>query len=328
MSKGKLFLGTRGCGSLGPGSLTAKGFGLGSHGISSIGSCGGGAGEVHKYWRIFVHTSVDGLNIEVAELEFRTYINGIDTTSPGGIITASAQALEAAVNAFDGNPASGWRTTGQEQWIKYEYSEPTAVHEISMKAGVVSGTRGPKDFDLQYSDDDVEWVTYLEVLGASGWASQGSVEKIYQIGTQPDYPANSYLYWRLDIATNNGNTSWTKIADMEFRPNAGGNDQTERGVATAKTFEGATYAPWKAFDNTTANSWLTATGEVAPTWIAYQHPVPVVVEEIQISGDSDPTKQVRDFTLQYSSDGIVWFTKASYTGITWIGYEIKTFSAP
>lgn len=148
---------------------------------------GGSVGPVpHRYWRVYI-TATDGSasNFGFTEIEIRGSIGGPDLTVPqtaGGAATASSEAnmSNAAWRAVDESLTSGWLGNvpggGLPGWWRYDFGHAghtgpsTAdVRQILIRGSWNAPTASPRDFELQWSDDNSSWTTVLTVTGQTGW---------------------------------------------------------------------------------------------------------------------------------------------------------------
>src|SRR5690606_32995667 len=53
---------------------------------------------------------------------------------------------------------------------------------------------------------------------------------------------------------------------------------------------------------------------------------PLDIERLRLLGSGTANQSPRDFTLQWSDDGITWFDRKAFTGITWANNETKEFA--
>lgn len=90
----------------------------------------------------------------------------------GGFVSASGEysAGEAAWHAFDGTPNNVWGVThGSElDWLKITFDNPTRL----LKAVITNRTTYyAPSYDIQYSDNDVDWITTVAVTGTESGAT-------------------------------------------------------------------------------------------------------------------------------------------------------------
>lgn len=158
-----------------------------TQGLMSLGAGGGGGPGAHRYWRLFV-TQNDGSTIYtgLTELEFFDAL-GVNRSAVSGRSAVSASSELNSGNerqfAFDGNLVnSGWLSDASgtlPQWIRLDVQNaaapsPRTAYEV--KTLRIYGSwnvpdASPRDFQLQWSDDDIAWTTALSVTGQTGWTA-------------------------------------------------------------------------------------------------------------------------------------------------------------
>lgn len=141
----------------------------------------------HRYWRINI-TSNNGstLYYGFSEIILRDP-SGVDRTSGASgsgatWVTATSQinVSNQPRNTVDGDPTgSGWLTANISlpAWIRYDMQDSTApsprtaieVKSFDMWPSHNALTATPKDFSLQWSDDNTNWTTALSVTNQTGW---------------------------------------------------------------------------------------------------------------------------------------------------------------
>lgn len=138
-------------------------------------------------------------------------------------------------------------------------------------------------------------------------------------------------HWRILCAAAQSGTN-IAMAEVEWRATAGGADLTApAGAATASSrwINSATYDAIQAFDNDAATWWETAAGFAVGSWIAYDFGSDVEPVELSIQAQAtNPSKGVKDGTVQYSADGVTWVDLMYFAGLTWTNGSINLLSLP
>lgn len=130
---------------------------------------------MHRYWRINVTLTDGETGMDWSEAEF--LLSGVDQTGSGTASASSYYAPESLVpaNAFDNNGSTRWASDFSgtwPQWLAYDFGTPVEIDEVSITRSVIAGTsRGPRNFTVDWSDDNASWTTILTVTGSSGWGS-------------------------------------------------------------------------------------------------------------------------------------------------------------
>lgn len=150
---------------------------------------GGGGGSTHRYWRIRI-TANDGSPVYngFTEIELRGTPGGPDLTVPQANAQAATAISEinganAAELAVDNNATTGWLSNGAGvgDWWRYDFGHPSAgsttadIQQISIAGSWNVPSASPKDFTLQWSDDNSAWTTVMTVTGQTGWTGASDV---------------------------------------------------------------------------------------------------------------------------------------------------------
>lgn len=117
-----------------------------------------------RHWRIYNEAAQSGLNIALAEIQWRSVAGGADLTAPGGAATASSvyqnSATYDAAKAFDDVATTFWHT-GQDlavgSWIAYDFGADVEPVEVSIQVRHDIANQGVKDGQIQYSADGITW---------------------------------------------------------------------------------------------------------------------------------------------------------------------------
>lgn len=142
-----------------------------------LGTTGGnGGGEPPPIsagrWRIRRLTSTSSFTVGFAEVYF-------GTAATGGTVLKSSEentGTSAAANAFDGNPATHWKTTaGQiaDAYIGYAWTTAVTVTQVTLTAINDSAASGwtPTGFAVERSDDGVTWVEEWREEALPSWTA-------------------------------------------------------------------------------------------------------------------------------------------------------------
>jgi hypothetical protein len=137
-----------------------------------------------------------------------------------------------------------------------------------------------------------------------------------------------HVYWRINIAANNGRVN-TQISEVQMFAAIGGANLLSGGTASASSQNSATYSAAKACDGDTATAWVTSNGAAAPSWWRYAFASPVDVAAFSLRLDSGGNDAFpKDFSLQYSDDGTNWITVHSWAGQSTAGGVVQTYAVP
>lgn len=157
----------------------------GHFGLMMAGSGGGSGPGAHRYWRLYI-TANDGsgLYMGCTELRLKNAAGTVVSQIVGGTpapFTASSyiNGSNAPYMAFDGNLVStGWLSgnASPPQWLKVDLGTGGLPGATEIKDFDIYGSHNvpnasPKDFQLQWSDDNSTWTTAATVTGQTGWTA-------------------------------------------------------------------------------------------------------------------------------------------------------------
>lgn len=129
-----------------------------------------------RYWRLYVTADNGGGGQDISDITMD--IATVDQTDPTVAITAataesSFDATTLPQYAFDASLTTRWASdfTGYPTWISYDFGAGTPVALDQMTVRIFSAAnRGPRDFLIQCSHDNVNWVTAYTGTGVT-WSS-------------------------------------------------------------------------------------------------------------------------------------------------------------
>lgn len=143
------------------------------------------------------------------------------------------------------------------------------------------------------------------------------------------FAADAHLFWRINITAAN---SFCAVGEIEMAAVSGGVDQCVGGTPIASgqytNGSGYTYDPANAFDGAltgATSAWASASSTSG--WIGYQFPNPVEVKSVRIAPRASAAQSPRDFTIEWSDDGVSWNVAATYSGRTsWTAGVLTPFT--
>ncbi len=153
--------------------------------------------DINEAPTAIVETSADNPNIP----------NLTSNNDQGFIVSASGEhsASYAAFRAFDGVDASSadntgsWAVSGSTGWLQVDTGSPTAIWKYDLKAIGRSQGCEPEDWQLQGSNDGINFDVIDTQSGINNWTVREVKE--FELTT----PA-IYRYYRLNITDNNGDS--------------------------------------------------------------------------------------------------------------------------
>lgn len=280
----------------------------------------------HRYWRINITANAgDASFLAIAEIEMRATVGGADQCSGG---TASASASDGASppgNAVDNNNTTRWSTPSGTTtgWWKYDFGSAVEVVEYVIRAHPSTGGRSPKNWTLEYSDDDSTW-TVADTRAALAYWGNGQARG-FRCGQE--FVGDAFAAWMVSVSSNDGDTNYLQIAEIELRTTAGGTDITGSGTASAAS-EVAGFEAGKAIDNNADTRWSTQSGTKS-AWLRYQHPSDVSIAQYTIQAGTTGGRAPREWVLEGAAGDGIFFVRDARSGVTgWTAGETRTFDAP
>ncbi len=261
-----------------------------------------------RYWRMVFTSGGTETSFGASTLEFRDSAAGSNTATPENVIS-SGEAGGAAVNAFNGSGIYVFWSDEKDEsglaWIGQDYGEgvEVPVGEVLIQApGGADNVLGPLSFDMQSSNDGVEWTTRWSGV-CDPWTQDAQV--ITKDGIEPETPvANG---WRI-LVTETGAMDAVGIKNVEFRSTPGGADATDNnnvepnGDSDAKGIASGEYPATAAFDGQfSENGWRSPVlNPGANTWLAWVFYRPRSIREVLLEG-SEPLSDYGpvEFRVQY-----------------------------
>lgn len=127
-------------------------------------------------------------------------------TVNGILVTASKDDGNRPGNVLDGNPATRWSASGENEWLAFDFGQPRRVEAV--RIAWHSGNRRQSRFAVETSADGDTWQPAFQGL------SSGKTDDFEAYPLDPPRPAR-----HLRIL-GNGNTSnlWNSISQVEFLP--------------------------------------------------------------------------------------------------------------
>jgi hypothetical protein len=292
-------------------------------------------GAAHRYWRTAITAVNGGSVMQISDLEYRTTAGGSDVTGSGTASATSTNIGHNASDAFDGDPATSWEANSGSVSLKYDFGsgQDKNVAEVAIVGGQASATVSPKDFTIEYSDDNSTWVAWLSVIGFTSWyEGQRNVFQITGVVSDSSI-ASACRYWRLLVKTIGNSGSTAALTEMEMRASSGGSDETGSGTGINGTAVNTTNNFSNAFDNNTGTQWQHASSGLSPdAWGQYDFGsgVTKTITEIALRASaSDANSAPVAFKLQRSDDDLRWASPdINLSGITgWSTSQTRYFDS-
>lgn len=272
-------------------------------------------GEGHLHWRLYWPNDALQYN-EVGGLEMYDELGGANVCTGGTPYASSSFSGYPVTNAFDGSATTAWAPGDNNVpcWLAYEFASPKAI--VQAKVIKSSGGNTPGPFKIQWSDDGENWTDASPLLAVRRWLSTGVAQK-FAVG----FDLKSY--WRIYVTANNG-SGYTTISEVELRGSVGGADLTEPSGASRDDSNFGGFDSTYAFNNSTADYWVSSGG--LPHWIWYAFGEHVDVAEVSMRNWSNTSESPGNFKIQSSPDGFTWTDELTVTGETWSSNQTKTYT--
>jgi len=321
--------------------------GMSGRGVAEgIGTAVGVAGTGHRYWRINM-TDNNSAAHDVAsmlEVQFHTGANGYGLDAiVGGSASADTNTSTAAGLADDVlTDPSGWASTNTAfpHWWKYDFGSGNAVNVVGVSiiargpaADGVGGTvnmMAPKDFAIQWSDDNSSWTTKWSETGKTFTAFQVRFFRESGATSYTGSPHGAHAHWRIRPTEDDGG-GISSATEIEMRATPGGSDQCSGGTPISNGDIGSGLVDDNAFDNNNA-TFFASTVTSDATYVGYSFASPVSVAEITWRGrqDSNANQAPKTLFIQFADSGSgPWTTAWGATGQTgWSLSQTRTFTDP
>ena len=171
---------------------------------------------------------------------------------------------------------------------------------------VKSSTAGLMDI---YVTDNTGTQIRSLAAGTGGPASGDRVSVVY----------GPYPYWR--VAAASVGDRYLVCTGLEFTNITDGANVAVGGTPMSSGVFGSNVAA-NAFDGDDGTFWEGSASEIngaANKWIGYHFPAPVEITEVRWTNDADvePAESLRYGLVQFSNDGVRWFTAWDFTVDTW-----------
>lgn len=294
--------------------------------------------SIRKYWRVYISSTHNGGAPALSTVQFKD-TNG-NILSTGGTAFASSVYTPgsfAAENAFDGNAATIWgAAAAPPQWIAYNFPEEVSINSVVIqhRDDKYWASGQPKNISIQSSDDAVEW---FEEWSVSDIIPMERAQVL--TFDRPQMGEGSHRYWRI-LTTSNPSSFYDlylfQLGELSFN-GAKANGGTPIASTTSEDMPASGLS--RAFDGIftesgVSNCWTTSTSPtVAGEWIGYIFATPIKVTSVSVTARQHPNIAPawtpRNIDIQYSDDGITWYTEWQVTSNpTYYSAQTRTFVKP
>jgi hypothetical protein len=282
----------------------------------------------HRYWRLYLTVqATPGVYPSLSEVVFRDS-GGTPISTAGKTLSASSEGFGLPVaNAFDGNSTTEWHAgnTTLPAWVKCDFGAGGEVDVAEILIGGRNGSdyQSPRDFELQWSDDNSAWTALFSVTDITSWKANN----------QKTFPKNALAdksAWRVNVSAVGAGTA-VGLSEMEFRTSAGGADTAtdpENGIGSSN-FGQDSVSSYNCHDDNTSTEWSSAAG--LPQWVGYDwddESAHEIAEVMMRARGTQATQAPTAFTIEYRNAAGAWVSVASFSGVSWSNGETKTFTVP
>lgn len=284
----------------------------------------------HRYWGLEYLAGGSGV-YSVADLQFIDNPGGSDQANGGTAYQTSTYGADVAANAFDGQQYSTFAATSSltaPQRLWYDFGSEVRVHQVVVSSRS-QASQTPRDWNVIYSDDGVNWSTAWRVGQMSAWS--GSSTRTF---TSPDYgyiapegpePYGKHRFWGLRLTQGGANTVRT-LGEIELRVVPGGGSVTAGGQPGSTAYYGG-MPPSQAFDGDTGTLY-SGTDNPPMVWYDFRAGHEIGIAEIAIYPRASQLNQTpTGWDVVYSDDGVNWTTAWSNTTTSWSA-QWRVFTSP
>lgn len=296
-------------------------------GIAGFTSSAAGGGG-HRYWRINVTTNHGNASTNFVEVELRESPGGSDATGSGTASAGGGFTGGTPANAFDNNDANIYIGTGTSGWLKYDFGSGNGknIVEVAIRASTAATpgfTSAPKDFTLEWSDDDSSWTV------AATCHLYGPLVGYFHAFPETAPAAGFHRFWRILCTTANGGTFYL-LDEIEFRATSGAADQVpvqtnSSGDSGGRAIMSGNSNAHLAFDNAAATSW--GSNGLTNQWCGFIFPTAVKCEEVLIAVSANTSRTPNTGAVEYSDDEVTWTSQKALSMGTWTASQSKVFAA-
>ena len=158
------------------------------------------------YYYTVTATNAAGTSANSPE-DSATPVHPLVNVATGGTPNDSRNNAANAGNAFDRNSGTEWFYSGVMGWLRYDLGHTETVQRYTIISANDKVGRDPKDWQFQGSNDGVNWTT-LDTQSGQAFANR------FQQNSYTVASPGAYRWYRLNITSNNGDTSFTDLGEF------------------------------------------------------------------------------------------------------------------
>lgn len=284
-------------------------------------------GLAYKSYRVNItkNKGNDGL-MQVGEIELiGPSIPWQDASDTAGVIVTARGAIsenESPDKVFDNNTQTKWLdnkgvpSAAEPSWVQIQLPVAKVVNQLMITSANDAPSRDPENFNLQASQDGKYWVTLKSWAGVS-------FDTRFQRMVLPFINDVAFTYYRYNITKNKGNDSLMQIAEIELvGPSYQAQNLGQQKGAVIKYRKAISdgESGEKAMDGDANTKWLdngAVPTAAEPAWISVALPKESIASTIAITSANDaPSRDIENFFVEGSSDGVNWTKIAEFAGLT------------
>ncbi|MDO9255689.1 MAG: discoidin domain-containing protein [Bacteroidales bacterium] len=239
---------------------------------------------------------------EWAALDYVEYSSELIVVEPDFTVTVSGESPqweEGKDKLTDGILTNQWGIDGTTAWIQFEYSTPQVNNMYSLTSATKEPTRDFKDWTVEGSNDGTTWDVLDTQTNHAPWAARSSTVDFYFTNTV------AYTYYKINVTALNGGT-YAQLGEIAF-----GNGTPILPLVVTVSGDNAGEGPDKLVDGDLNTKWSVETNTA---WIQFAYSEAKRWNKYSLtSGNDDPTRDFKNWTLQGSTDGTAWTTLDTQT---------------
>lgn len=252
-----------------------------------------------------------------------TGVDFLNTSASNGSPSASTEFFGTATGgftapAYTNSTSLSWNSNAivSSQWLKWS---GTVANEFDVVSAAITSrggepARSPKDFTIEYSDDDSMWTAAKTVTGSSGWADP---ETRYFTWAS----VGGHRYWRINVTAVDGDAGpYAGIGILRLGCSNGEvitYTSTKAWAEASSIFSGGFPAIY-AVDGTT-NYWVSGASTATLTVLLGAARTLYAVGWKTENSGVGVARSPKDFSIKGSNDGSSYDTLVTFSGITdWV----------
>ncbi len=136
--------------------------------------------------------------------------------------------------------------------------------------------------------------------------------------------SKTWRYWRIFIQTNNGDSQYITLSEVQLRGTLGGADLTTS--STPVLASSASSAAANLLDGNLTNVWATSPNSVTNQWVRFDMGTPTTLAQVAMYPQSTFLNRApKDFIIQGSDDGTNFTDVKTFTNVTGWSAAFSTF---